>query len=301
MAILLGLLRDHGLTLDPGPRGPAARRSPDGWTRAGADFGNARAMRDLADELNDTLGRRAGAAGEPPAGTASHSRRCDRSTSRPRPRRLEELLARARRHGRPRPVKETDPGPGGQVLALRRQRRRAASSPPHMLFVGPPGHRQDDRGPAASAGSGTARGLLTRPRRRGHPGRPRRGLRRPDRAQDAGAVRSRRSAGCCSSTRRTASCRERAPRLRQEAIDTLVTRDGGPARAASWSSPPATRAPMDDFLADNHGLRSRFDERVEFPAVRRAGPNWPRSSGLRADTRDTPFPAAASEGHGLAG
>ena len=73
----------------------------------------------------------------------------------------------------------------------------------HLVFTGNPGHRQDDRRPAAVAHLPHARCRREGPPRRDRPVRPRRRLRRPDGDEGRRGVRRAPTRGRCSSTRPT--------------------------------------------------------------------------------------------------
>lgn len=140
LEILLTRLRDHGLTWAPALESALAQLTAGLYRTRDTTFGNARAMRELAEHLKDCWAERT----RPRPGTelepateldipASYITYLDRQDVR-----LEDVLADLDALVGLGPVKDFVRGLAA-TQQLRRLRNAANPAPPHMLFLGSPG------------------------------------------------------------------------------------------------------------------------------------------------------------------
>ncbi|MBB5121039.1 hypothetical protein AF335_20230 [Streptomyces eurocidicus] len=285
-AILLGRLGALGLRWIPELAEELRDVTERLHTTRGADFGNGRAMRDLADEMKSRWALRVRArVGEPltPEDVPDRCRaraRCPAATAEEALAELDGLVGLA-------PVKELIRDLVDR-LRLRRLRGGGGFPPPHMLFVGPPGTGKTTvarlTGRVLHALGLLARGHLVEVTRAelvaGYEGRTA--------ARTQRAVRSALDGVLFVDEAYSLSRGRHGGDFGTEALDTL-TREMDEHRDRLVVVAAGYPDEMDGFLARNPGLRSRFTERVTFPAY--TGPELVEI--LRR--------AAARQGYGLPG
>jgi AAA+ superfamily predicted ATPase len=262
LRILLGRLSAMGLQWSPALEEQLGGVTTGLYGTRDERFGNARAMRDLADELKATWAQRLRGDVDQPLESQDLPERYRSYLQRPAPP-LEELLAELDRLVGLAPVKELL-----RRLLLRlslRQRRGVESfTAPHVLFLGSPG-----------TGKTTVARLLGRMfkslglLRSGHVEE----VTRPDLVagfigQTAPKTRDairRALDGVLFIDEAYSLTRGDDQRdFGREVIDTL-TADMENLRGRLVVVAAGYAEPMEEFLASNPGLRSRFTERVDFP------------------------------------
>jgi len=138
LAIALGRIRSHGVTVTPGLEKDLGSVIGGMYRTRRAGFGNARAMREVSDEIVSRWAERTRPDVDRPAESEDIPERLGVFLDRAIPD-MGELLGELDRMTGLQPVKDAIRGLVAQIRLKQRRARGGTVAAPHMLFLGPPG------------------------------------------------------------------------------------------------------------------------------------------------------------------